>query len=129
MKKALGKVIVAFLICLLSFAVVSPRPAMADQYYCMLGQEPDCLRQLPLSGDVLFVDIPPSGVNFIDVNFSNFSDNQAVVNSDIDSPIVMPPFGGADRNYPVVPASSVTFSNASPVRDTTVQIRVFGYSR
>ncbi|NET44681.1 hypothetical protein [Okeania sp. SIO2B3] len=127
MKKALGKVILAFLVCLLSFAVVSPSPAMADEYYCMLELEPDCLRQLPLSGDLLYVDIPPSGVDLIDVNFSNFSNNEAVINSDIDDPIKLPPFGEEDKTYEVVPASSVTFSNESPVRDTIVQIRVVGY--
>ncbi|NES64796.1 MAG: hypothetical protein F6K24_05810 [Okeania sp. SIO2D1] len=100
---------------------------MADEDYCMLGQEPDCLRQLPFSGDVLYVDIPPSGVNLIDVDFSNFSDNEAVVNSNIDNPIRIFPFESQQRTYRVAPASSVTFSNASPVRDTTVQIRVFGY--
>ncbi|MGD1809434.1 hypothetical protein ACP6PL_28925 [Dapis sp. BLCC M126] len=127
MKKALGKVIVAFLVCLLSFAVVSPRPAMADEYYCILDLEPDCLRQLPFSGDVLYDDIPPSGVNLIDVNFSNFSNNEAVINTDIDNPIQLPPFGQEDRTYEVVPASSVTFSNESYIPDTVVQIRVFGY--
>ncbi|GGA09634.1 hypothetical protein [Okeania sp. KiyG1] len=129
MKKALGKVIVAFFVCLLSFAVVSPSPAMAAEYYCILELEPDCLRQLPLSGDLLHVDIPEFGVNLIYVDFSNFSENDAVVNSSIDSPIFMPPFGRERRTYPVQPASSVTFSNASRVLETPVQLRVFGYSR
>ncbi len=52
MKKALGKVIVAFLVCLLSFAVVSPRPAMAAEYVCFLEQEPECVKNLPESGDL-----------------------------------------------------------------------------
>ncbi|NEO53849.1 MAG: hypothetical protein F6K54_12620 [Okeania sp. SIO3B5] len=128
MKKALGKVIVAFLVCLLSFAVVSPSPAMADEYYCILELEPDCLRQLPFSGDVLYVDIPEFGVNFIDVTFSNFSNNLAVINSTVDNPIeILPNSVVGPRTYEVTPRSSETFSNESPFPDTTVQLRVFGY--
>ncbi|NEP91210.1 MAG: hypothetical protein F6K18_32860 [Okeania sp. SIO2C2] len=130
MKKALGKVIVAFFFCLLSFAVVSPSPAMAAEY-CFLGQEPQCFRELPFSGDLLYVDIPEFGVSSIDVILTNFSNgNEAVVNSDIDYPIVIAPDDRpVQRNYPVVPRSSVTFSNESPVPDTLVRIRVFGNSR
>ncbi|NES04884.1 MAG: hypothetical protein F6K22_19820 [Okeania sp. SIO2F4] len=129
MKQALGKVIVAFLVCLLSFAVVSPSPAMADEYYCFLEQEPECVTELPLSGDLLFEDIPPYGVNFIDVTFSNYSpEYEAVVNSDIDNPILIPPYNSERRIYQVVPQSSVTFSNASNFPDTLLQIRTFGYS-
>ncbi len=129
MTKALGKVIIAFLVCLLSFAVVSPRHAMADEYYCFLDQQPDCVRQLPLSGDLLYVDIPPSGVNFIEVTFTDYStEYEAVFNSNIGNPIAIPPYQSSEViTYPVVPASSVTFSNASNFPDTPVQIRVFGY--
>ena len=125
MKKALGKVIVAFFVCLLSFAVFSPSNAMAAGY-CYLEQEPDCVRELPFAGDLLYVDVPV-GVNFIDVTFNNFSNNEAVVNSDIDNPIGIVPGGSQQRNYSVVPPRSVTFSNESPVPDTLVQIRILGY--
>ncbi|NEP91209.1 MAG: hypothetical protein F6K18_32855 [Okeania sp. SIO2C2] len=129
MKKALGKVIVAFFVCLLSFAVVSPSHAMAAPYYCYLEENQECVETLSYSGDLLYVNIPPSGVNLIDVTFGNYShDYEAVVNSNIDNPIVIPPYNSERRIYQVVPASSVTFSNASPVPDTPVQIRVFGYS-
>ncbi len=128
MKKALGKVIVAFLVCLLSFAVVSPRPAMADEYYCDLAQQLECVQVLPLSGDLLFENIPPYGLNSINVTFINFSDNEAVVNSNIGAPIRIFPGDSQQITYPVEPASSVTFSNESPVRDTAVEIQTFGYN-
>ncbi|MGD1701070.1 hypothetical protein [Dapis sp. BLCC M229] len=130
MKKALGKVIVAFLVCLLSFAVVFPRHAIAAEEYCFLEQEPECVRQLPFSGDLLYVDIPPSGVNFIEVTLTDYStEYEAVFNSNIGNPIVIPPYHSSEViSYPVQPASSVTFANASNALDTPVQIKVFGYS-
>ena len=129
MKKALGKVIVAFLVCLLSLAVVFPSHAMATEEYCFLEQEPECVRLLPFSGDLEYLDIPSFGVNLIDVTFANYSNNnEVVVNSNIDNPILIPPYNSERRIYQVVPQSSVTFSNASNFPDTPVQIKVFGYS-
>ncbi len=97
--------------------------------YCYLEQTPDCVKELPVSGDLLCVDIPPSGVNWIDVTFTNYSnDYEAVFNSTIGNPIVVPPYSSSEViTYEVVPESSVTFSNASDFPDTPVQIRVFGY--
>ncbi|GGA09618.1 hypothetical protein [Okeania sp. KiyG1] len=125
MKKALGKVIVAFFVCLLSFAVVSPSPAMAATEFCYLQQEPDCVRRLPLSGDLLYVDIP-SYVSAIDVTYTNYStEYEAVFNTNLGNPIAIPPYQSSEViTYPVQPASSAKFSNASRVTDTPVQIRV-----
>ncbi|NEP43513.1 MAG: hypothetical protein F6K25_30380 [Okeania sp. SIO2G4] len=126
MKKALGKVIVAFFVCLLSFAVVSPSHAMAAQYYCYLGQQPQCVEDLPESGDLLFVDIPPYGVNAIDVTVSNYSQEYyAIFNTDLGNPIELPPYKTSEViTYPVQPSSSATFSNASRVTNTPIRITV-----
>ncbi len=126
MKQALGKVIVAFFVCLLSFAVVSPSHAMAATYYCYLAQQPQCVENLPESGDLLYVDIPPSGVNAIDVTVSNYSQEYyAVFNTDLGNPIELPPYKTSEViTYPVQPSSSATFSNASRVTNTPIRITV-----
>ncbi|GGA09645.1 hypothetical protein CYANOKiyG1_22540 [Okeania sp. KiyG1] len=126
MKKALGKVIVAFFVCLLSFAVISPSHAMAATYYCDLGQQPQCVEFLPESGDLLYVNIPPSGVYAIDVTVSNYSQEYyAVFNTNLGNPIELPPYMTSEViTYPVQPSSSATFSNASRVTDTPIQITV-----
>ena len=128
MKKALGKVIVAFFVCLLSFAVVSPSHAMAATYYCDLAQQPQCVEKLPESGDLLYVNIPPSGVNAIEVTYTNYStEYEAVFNTNLGNPIAIPPYHSSEViTYPVQPSSSPTFSNASRVTDTPVQIKVVG---
>ncbi|NEQ75425.1 MAG: hypothetical protein F6K23_21660 [Okeania sp. SIO2C9] len=127
MKKALGKVILAFFVCLLSFAVVSSRPAMAaSRYDCDLAQQPQCVEDLQESGDLLFVDIPPSGVNAIDVTVSNYSQEYyAIFNTDLGNPIELPPYKTSEViTYPVQPSSSATFSNASRVTNTPIRITV-----
>ena len=127
-EKSITSTQVGFIVSLLSFAVVYPSKAMAA-YYCYLGQEPDSVKELPVSGDLLYVNIPPSGVNWIDVTFTNYSnDYEAIFNSTIGNPIVVPPYSSSEViTYPVVPGCSVTFSNASNFPETPVRIRVFGY--
>ncbi|WP_287287438.1 hypothetical protein, partial [Okeania sp. SIO2B9] len=78
------------------------------------------------SGDLLFVDIPPYGVNAIDVTVSNYSQEYyAIFNTDLGNPIELPPYKTSEViTYPVQPSSSATFSNASRVTNTPIRITV-----